>query len=599
MIVTNEIRQKIDMKNPLAYLTERMWHYAGDNRRNIVLYMLLFLGANIAISLEPLVVGIFLNAVQTEGVSMDNIERLLLLISQVFILEAVFWSMHGPARVIENRNAFRVRANYKNFLLGGAFGLPIEWHTNHHSGDTIDKIEKGTQAMFTFSSKTFELEQSVIALAVSLTALVIFSPAAAAAALTLSALTFLALTRFDKKLIPGYGIVNHYDNRISAKIFDALSNISTIIVLRAQNLVLKSLKKEIERPYRQYNTNIVTNEQKWFFASMMGRLVVVVTVAVYLVFNLQRGGMILAGTVFILYNYANRIRDVFYQFAYSYHDIVSYRAAVANAEELPVDFAKNPAGGRNRLPRDWAKMRIMGLSFAYPEQTKDAGFGLNGITIEAGRGEHIAIIGASGAGKSTLLKAMRDLYKPDLLVLEVDGQILAGGFTAVSDSISLISQEPEIFATTIRENVTLGVEHSDKTIRKYTDMAAFSQVVDHLPKGLESSVVEKGVNLSGGERQRLALARGLMAAEDKDILLLDEPTSSVDFHNELAIYENIFSDFGDKTVISALHRLYLLPMFDKIYFLKEGRVTAAGSFEDLKLNSKDFQSLWAKYTAKS
>ena len=120
-------------------------------------------------------------------------------------------------------------------------------------------------------------------------------------------------------------------------------------------------------------------------------------------------------------------------------------------------------------------------------------------------------------------------------------------------------------------------------------------MVKRLPKGLESSIVEKGVNLSGGEKQRLALARGLLASVDKDIILLDEPTSSVDFHNELEIYKNIFNAFPKKSIISAVHRLHLLSLFDVVYFFKNGKIIASGSFDDLRTNSSDFQELWDGY----
>jgi len=585
------------MKNPLAYLLGKMWDLSEKNRSHVVLYAILFFGANIAISLEPLAVGLFLNAVQTEGVNRANFAQLIVLISAIFVLEAFFWSMHGPARVLENFNAFRVRANYKNRLLGGTFGLPIEWHTDHHSGDTIDKIEKGTNAVFIFSGKTFELEQSVIMLAVSLGALLFFSVPAALAALILSAVTFYILTRFDRRLIPGYEAVNRAENRIAAKVYDALSNISTIIVLRVQRLVLGSLEKEIEKPYKQYCTNIVLNEWKWFAASMMGRLTVVTAIGIYLALNLD-AGTVLAGTVYILFNYSNRIREVFYQFAYSYHDIVNQRASVANAEELPLEPATGGRHAQMQLPANWKSIEVENLSFCHQNPDGKTSFGLRHLKMTIKKGEHIALIGPSGAGKSTLLKVIRDLHHPAELKLSVDGAASGRGFAAISDSISLIPQEPEIFASTIRENITLGVDYPKAEINKFADMAVFSEVIWRLPKGLESLVVEKGVNLSGGEKQRLALARGLLASSDKELVLLDEPTSSVDFHNELLIYENIFESFGEKTIISAVHRLYLLPIFDKIYYIKEGAIVASGSFEELKASSPDFNELWSKYASK-
>ena len=92
------------------------------------------------------------------------------------------------------------------------------------------------------------------------------------------------------------------------------------------------------------------------------------------------------------------------------------------------------------------------------------------------------------------------------------------------------------------------------------------------------------------------MARGLLVSGDKDIILLDEPTSSVDFQNELEIYQNIFKRFKKQTIISAIHRLHLLSLFDKVYFFKEGKIIASGSFEELKNNSLPFKELWDTYT---
>ena len=126
-------------------------------------------------------------------------------------------------------------------------------------------------------------------------------------------------------------------------------------------------------------------------------------------------------------------------------------------------------------------------------------------------------------------------------------------------------------------------------------MARFTDVAERLPKKLDSFIFEKGVNLSGGEKQRLALARGLMACVDKAIVLLDEPTSSVDTKNELEIYHNIFREFKEKTILASVHRLHLLSLFDTIYYFKGGKIIASGTLDELLATSAEFQDLWEKY----
>jgi ABC-type multidrug transport system fused ATPase/permease subunit len=106
--------------------------------------------------------------------------------------------------------------------------------------------------------------------------------------------------------------------------------------------------------------------------------------------------------------------------------------------------------------------------------------------------------------------------------------------------------------------------------------------------------MEKGVSLSGGERQRLALARGILAAEKSDIVLLDEPTSSVDSINEIRIHEQLFEEFKNKTIISSIHRLHLLDKFDYIYLFSNGKIVGQGTLEEIKRNPI-FNTMWRKY----
>ncbi|MDR3643290.1 MAG: ABC transporter ATP-binding protein [Candidatus Doudnabacteria bacterium] len=581
------------MTNPLVYLFRKMWGYARGNHRNVILYILMSVSANLLLALEPLIVGLFLNTLQINGVHRETLPYLFFILSLLPLLEICFWSLHGPSRVIENRNAFQIRRNYKNYLLEGTMALPMEWHTDHHSGDTIDKIEKGTTALFSFSERTFEIIQGVITLITAFAAMFFFDALAGGVALAISIFTFFALTLFDKRLVPGYKIVNRMENTISAKIFDALSNVTTVIILRVESLVLKSIDGFIKKPFPRFHINNKINEWKWFTASIFGRIAVITVVGIYLLSHIAVGA-VLVGTIYILYGYTNQIRDTFFKFAYLYNDIVRYRASVSNTEELSKDFRQVSLSEDKRLPQDWSKLTIANLSFSYHVED-GADLHLDGVSLTVKKGERVALIGESGGGKTTFLRIMRDLYHPKTLKLSMAGKAIPDGFAAISDSISLIPQDPEIFATTIRENLTLGVEYTDEHLKIFTDMSRLTQIIERLPKKLESSIVEKGVNLSGGEKQRLALARGLLASVDKDIVLMDEPTSSVDFQNELDIFRNIFTAFPKQAIIASVHRLHLLSLFDTVYFFEDGKIIASGTFEQLKKSSPEFQALWEKY----
>jgi ABC-type multidrug transport system fused ATPase/permease subunit len=314
----------------------------------------------------------------------------------------------------------------------------------------------------------------------------------------------------------------------------------------------------------------------------------------YFVKSSIAGEMVLVGTLYALYSYTERISGLFFRFAYKYSDITQQKTSVENSEILSNDFIKKDKGSQVKLTR-WKALNIDHLTFSYQSNKEE--LHLRDISIQINKGEKIALIGESGSGKTTFLKLIRGLYKPKKLDLRL-GENHLNSFEQISDEIALIPQDPELFTTTIRENITLGIRSNNDEIKKYTDIACFTQVVERLPRKLESNINEKGVNLSGGEKQRLALSRGLIASIGKEIILLDEPTSSVDSKNEMQIYKNIFSTFKDKTVISTIHRLHLLSLFDTIYLFDKGKIIASGNFNEIKKSPK-FRELWKKYSVKN
>ena len=581
------------MNNPIFYLFRQMWRFSAGNRPRVILFVSFLTIANIISLLEPLIVAKILNTVQEQGITFQNIHTFFGLIS-LFVLQTIaFWLFHGPARVWEETNSFLVRANYKKYLLDGTINLPLEWHTDHHSGDTIDKIEKGTKALYNFSEHGFQFIQAGVRFLGSIVALALFNFNTVFIVAFVTLIAIRIIIEFDKVLVKQYRELNAAENKVSAKIYDVISNISTVVILRVERLLSLDLWKNIMRPFALYTKNTKLNEWKWFTASLVSGTMISLVLGFYGYVTLSQGGTILVGTLFALYSYTGRINDIFYSFAYLYSDTVRWRTSLQNAEEISNRFRDVVTEGD--IVHQWQTCDIRSLTFSY-HGTEDADLHLNNIALSLHRGEKIAVIGESGSGKTTFLKVIRGLYTPTSVSVSLDGCKLSDGFLSMKNDIALIPQEPEIFATTIRENITMGVDRTKQEIAHYATLGRFSSVIERLPNGLASSVVERGVNLSGGEKQRLALVRGLMASEEKSIILLDESTSSVDPQNEIAIYENIFNRYQDKTIIASIHKLHLLRLFDTIYIFEKGEISASGTFQELLQSSPHFAAMWQKYT---
>jgi ABC-type multidrug transport system fused ATPase/permease subunit len=287
------------------------------------------------------------------------------------------------------------------------------------------------------------------------------------------------------------------------------------------------------------------------------------------------------------------VGETFYNFAQIYGSVVRASARISGARAIDEEFEKVEEEVKMNLPREWKEIELKNIDFSYEKEDKKKN--LKNINLKLRRGQKIAFIGESGSGKSTILSIFRGLFPPQKGVVYCDGEKLDHGFSRLKHHTTLIPQDPEIFNNTIGYNITMGIKTDKEDLRKAVNMAQFGKVVKRLENGLKTNVLEKGVSLSGGEKQRLALARGLLAAKKSDIVLMDEPTSSVDSMNELRIHESLFSEFRDKTVISSIHRLHLLSKFDYIYMFEDGKIVGEGTIDEIKKLPK-FKSIWRKYS---
>lgn len=580
-------------QNPLSYLLRKTWHYSGGNKSKIVLYWILFVVANLIELLPgPILWAKIINVITQEGITKQNIGLLFTLLSITLLIEVLFWSFHGPARLMERTNAFKARMNYRKHLLKGVMTLPIEWHVNHHSGDTIDRVEKGTGGLYSFSENSFLVISAVVQLIVSYAMLIYFSPSSAFIVLGMILISVWITVRFDRVIIGQYKQLNRYENNVSESVFDAISNITTVIILRVERLVFKAIVRKIEKPFELFKRNNRLVELKWFLTNMCCSIMTILVLGIYFWQHLGVAKGVLVGSVYLLINYLGKVSELFFKFTSMYGDTLQRKAKMMNSEELTEDFVIENFTN-HVLPKDWQRLEVKGLNFSYHNEEQSE-LHLNDIYMSISKGEHIALVGETGSGKTTFLKVIRDLYHPKDLNLSVDGKSIPHGFEGISQTISLVPQNPEIFATTIIDNITLGAEYDMAFVKYFTDMACFSDVAEKLPRKFDTSIKEKGVNLSGGQQQRLALSRGLLACHDKDIVLLDEPTSSLDTLTEMRVYQNIFQEFKGKTIISTIHRLHLLPLFKKIYVFDGGRVVGSGTLNELLSSNQQFQDLWQK-----
>jgi ATP-binding cassette, subfamily B, bacterial len=406
--------------------------------------------------------------------------------------------------------------------------------------------------------------------------------------------TVFIISRFDASYIKTLREMNQKEHEVSSNLFDSLSNIRTVITLRLERSMESGLLKKIRRVFKPFRKNALVNEWKWFTADMMITLIYGVIVIGYMYQHWTPGQVFKVGGLVTLLGYITQFTSVFQNVAIQYTALVQYNTNVNEVHDISSAYTQqHPLENVQRFPRKWQTIDIANLNFSHRSVYEEEFIpqSLHNIRLRISKGQKIALIGHSGSGKSTLLSVLRGLYRAQKgLDIRIDGTAYA--VETLHEKVTQFPQEPEIFENTIEYNITMGLPATEQEIRKACEIAGFNEVIDQLPNGLQTDIKEKGVNISGGQKQRLALARGILAAKDSEIILLDEPTSSVDPKTEVMIYERLFAFFHDKAFVSSMHRLHLLGQFDYIYILENGKIVDEGNFDELVSRGHEFKVYW-------
>jgi subfamily B ATP-binding cassette protein MsbA len=220
---------------------------------------------------------------------------------------------------------------------------------------------------------------------------------------------------------------------------------------------------------------------------------------------------------------------------------------------------------------------LRGVSFAYGEAAPV----LHDVTIEARRGETVALVGPSGAGKTTVLGLIPRFYDVEAGVVSIDGQdVRTASLRSLRRAVALVTQEPFLFDDTIAANIAYSREGATRSeIEAAARDAAAHDFITDLPLGYDTVVGEAGVRLSGGQRQRIAIARALL--KDAPIILLDEATSALDTESEAQVQAALSRLMAGRTTIVIAHRLSTVRGADRIYVLEAGRVVEVGRHDAL------------------
>ncbi|NNF03809.1 MAG: ABC transporter ATP-binding protein [Rhodothermales bacterium] len=273
------------------------------------------------------------------------------------------------------------------------------------------------------------------------------------------------------------------------------------------------------------------------------------------------------------------------------YNMASVDAVVDDLKLLKHDSFKadlDNSRDRRQLPFT-DEIRVDNLTYSYPDAHTPS---LSDISLSIKKGESVGFVGATGSGKTTMINVVLGLLEPQRGSITVDGTNIREELRAWQNNIGYIPQSIYLLDDTIRKNVAFGIPEEridDEKVWTAIRAAQIDHHIEGLPDGLETYVGERGVRLSGGQRQRIGLARALY--NNPDVLIMDEATSALDNETESLVMQALDALKGDRTLIMIAHRLSTVMECDRLYFLKNGRIDARGTYDELRSAHGEFRKM--------
>lgn len=373
---------------------------------------------------------------------------------------------------------------------------------------------------------------------------------------------FLAVSLwFSTRIVPLLSELNLASARAGQRFVDVMGNILTVKRLRLRRFAFEHLHEAIGVVDTQVKTVQRFHATRWATLHAIFALAFLGTIS-FLLWRISQGATSASVLILFISAYAT-LRGYVERLSELIKDALELGGYISTLSELlaPVQ----PPALLGGSP-EWRTIHARDVSFTYPE----SGATLSIPEFTLSRGDVVCITGESGQGKSTLIALIAHLLRPAVGELSIDGVAYQEREESLDQLFAITSQEVDLFAMTIRDNLRLGRTIPDSQILAVLDSLALTPWLETLQQGLDTEIGERGVRVSAGQRQRINLARALLL--DREILLLDEPTSHLDRTTERIVVDTLRKAMQGKTAVLVTHRDALLSLATRRYEVCDGAV---------------------------
>jgi ATP-binding cassette, subfamily B, bacterial len=468
--------------------------------------------------------------------------------------------------------------------------LGLHHHITRNTGDAVYRIDVDAYSIENLvMSGLFPLVTSATTLIVMFVILLRLDLTVALLSLAVVPFLFLCLRYYMNTLVMRTERVKELESKLVERLYEVFSAIRLV----------KSFAREAHERTRYTSfgnqvmqARIAITWQESMFSVVVSTITILGTALVTIVGGLHvLRGQMSVGELTVVIAYLGAVYGPLSAIA---HTTGQLQGAVAGARRVRAMFAMLPetAEAPDAIDADGVKgqIRFEDVGFAYPDGTEV----LQDINFTAAPGEMVALVGLTGAGKTTLVSLIPRFYEATSGRVLVDGvDVRRYRIRSLRERIAIVLQDPILFAGSIADNLRYGrLDASDADIEAAARAAHAHEFVARLAKRYDTEIAEAGGGLSGGERQRLSVARAIL--KDAPILILDEPTSSLDAISEEIVFAALRRLRAGRTTIVIAHRLSTVRDADRILVLDRGRIAAEGRHDDLLKSSQLYRRMCAR-----
>ncbi|MFF2154433.1 ABC transporter ATP-binding protein [Paenibacillus chitinolyticus] len=512
--------------------------------------------------------------------------NLLVLIILSFVLSILFYYVFQTiSQLLLVKNELSVRKALTNDLMNYYSNISTEQYKNGRIADFTNYFTNDvTRAANTISNYIPKGVQNIINMIMLFVLIFYSNPLIAFIVVSFGAIYIAVGRKFSRVIkkaseelqVERVKFVTHIEESISAS--------REIIANHNMKWSINLFKTNADQ-YLHKNLNETKIMNKSAFSSDIikwGLTLIVLGYGGYLVMN----GSLTIGTYIILFHFTTQLMQSMHS-VYDFFINLASKSTYLDRLKNIIEFETVSEGITSIADQEIRSIEFRNIDFSYG---KDQKMVLKNLSFVIPQGKKIAFVGSSGGGKSTVIQLLAKFYNP------IEGSILLNDISyetiskeSLLSKIAIVFQEPYIFPDSIRNNIKLGREISDKDMEYICKKVYAHEFIDNLPEKYDTILGEKGIDLSGGQRQRISIARALV--NSPEILILDEATSALDLETERKVQKAIDDTRVGLTTITVAHRISTILNSDIIFVMKEGTVVAQGTHKLLTHTSEDYREL--------